>query len=381
MRQEVADLMGVAQQIRGLPFLDPPPVAILDKQAFADRVTKLVQEDLDPEELAADSRFYAMMGMLDDGVDLEKLLVDLYTEQVAGFYDGDTGELVVPASPDGFTPLQRITVVHELVHALTDQHFSFNDEYQRRNDEGTGDDASAMSALIEGDATYFQLVYMESLSPVDAAKAAAEALTLDSSKLDAAPKWIQTDLLFPYDKGLTFVQALVADGGIARVDKAYQDLPDTTEQILDPSKYLRREPPLPLDPVQISLPGWETHDQGSLGEWGLRLILGESSRPGAATQAAAGWGNDSYQILTRGNDTAFAMHYVGDSVRDAEELADALITHIKTKIDTGKGVQDAGGILYEGRVNVFIDRQDADIYFVASTDRAAEEAMRAAFGI
>ncbi|MEA2009769.1 MAG: hypothetical protein U9N78_03615, partial [Actinomycetota bacterium] len=164
MRSELATLMVEAEQVRGLPFIATPTVIILDDAEFTQRVSDLVAEDLNQEELAVDSAFFSMLGMLSPGTDLYTLLIDLYAEQVAGFYDGDAEEMVVPAAPDGFTPLQKITVLHELVHALTDQHFDFNDEYEVLIDEGTGDDASAFQALIEGDATRSQFVYMEGMS-------------------------------------------------------------------------------------------------------------------------------------------------------------------------------------------------------------------------
>ena len=380
MREELAELVGVTESVRGLPFLTAPKVAILDEAAFTDRVNALIREELDPEEVAADARFFAMLGMLDPGTDLARLLVDLYTEQVAGFYDGDTEELVVPASEDGFTVLQRITVVHELVHALTDQHFDFDPEFQRRNEEGNGDDAAAMAALVEGDATYFQLVYMESLSPLEALQAATEALSIDTSVLEAAPDWIAADLTFPYDQGLRLVETLVDDGGIARVDRAYQELPDTTEQVLEPAKYLRREAPLPLEPLDVELAGWELFDEGTLGEWGLRLVLGTSNPPGFATQAAAGWGNDTYREFVRGDDTAMVLRYRGDSVSDAEDLTDALLTHVSEKIDTGEPVEVDGGLRFRGATYVFLDRVDDEVLLVVSTDEAAGEELRRRVG-
>ncbi|MGB5655335.1 MAG: hypothetical protein WBN35_01835, partial [Acidimicrobiia bacterium] len=223
MRSELAALMVEAEQVRGIPFIATPTVVILDEAEFSQRVTDLVAEDLDKEDLANDSAFFAMLGMLDPGTDLYQLLIDLYTEQVAGFYDGDTEEMVVPAAPDGFTALQRLTVLHELVHALTDQHFDFNDEFEVLIDEGNGDDSSAFQALIEGDATRSQFVYMEGMSPIEAVEAATEALSYDSSVLDSVPEWIQSDLTFPYDQGLFFVEAITATGGLAAVDEAYQN--------------------------------------------------------------------------------------------------------------------------------------------------------------
>ena len=198
IRSELAELIVTTEAVRGLPFLETPTVTILDQQEFSERVNALISEELDPEETTTDQAYFSMMGMWNDQTDLYQFLIDLYTEQVAGFYDAETKEMVVPASTDGFTTLQEITVIHELTHALTDQHFDYNDEYELRFDEGTGDDAAAMSVLLEGDATYFQLIYMQELSVAKALQAAMESLTIDTGSLDAAPQWLQDDLLFPY---------------------------------------------------------------------------------------------------------------------------------------------------------------------------------------
>ncbi len=382
MRSELAQLMVEAEQVRGIPFIATPTVVILDETEFSQRVSELVAEDLDEEELATDGALFAMLGMLDPGTDLYQLLIDLYTEQVAGFYDGDTEEMVVPAAPDGFTALQRITVLHELVHALTDQHFDFNDEFELLIDEGNGDDASAFQALIEGDATRSQFVYMEGMSPIEAVQAATEALSYDSSVLDSVPRWIQSDLTFPYDQGLVFVEAVSSTGGLAAVDDAYQNPPQTTEQILDPVRYARNEPPRDLAPLTVEIDGWDLYDEATFGDWGLRLVLEGSVAPGEVTQAASGWGNDVYRVFTRGDDVAMVMSYIGDSERDAEELANALIAHIRDDMDSGPAEESAGGLLYrQGNVYSFIDRIGDGIYWIVSTDKTAGEDMRQQLGI
>jgi len=382
MQAELAELMVEAEQVRGLPFIATPTVEILDDAAFSQRVADLVSEDLSEDDLAIDSAFFSMLGMLDPGTDLYGLLIDLYTEQVAGFYDGDTKEMVVPAAPDGFTPLQKITVVHELVHALTDQHFEFNGEFDALTDDGNGDDASAFQALIEGDATRSQFVYMEGMSPVEAVQAATEALSYDSSVLDSVPSWMQADLTFPYDQGLVFVEAITSAGGLAAVDDAYQDPPTTTEQILDVAKYSRREQPREMAPLTVELDGWDLYDEATLGEWGLRLVLSDSVSPGEATQAAAGWGNDSYREFSRGEDVAMAMAYVGDSERDAEELADALIAHIRDGMNAGPAEESGGGLLYrQGQIYSFIDRVGDALYWIVSTDAAAGDSLRTQLGL
>lgn len=382
IRLELAELMVEAEEVRGLPFLSTPTVVILDEAEFTARVADLIAEDLDEEELAIDSRYLSLLGMLPEGTDLYGLFIDLYSEQVLGFYDGDELEMVVPASSDGLTPLQRITVVHELVHALTDQHFDSSDARKLLIEEGNGDDSSAFLALTEGDAQRASFVYMESLSPLEAIEAVDEIFAIDSSVMDSVPAWMRTDLLFPYQEGLLFTNALVGSGGLAAVDSAYTDAPITTEQILNFDKYTSGEGPRDLPALTAALEGWETDDKGSLGEWGLRLILGEGLDGGEASQAAAGWGNDRYAVYSRGDDVAVVVHYIGDAERDAEELADALIAHAGSAMGAGAVVESGGGLLYDqGDIYVFIDRVGDELFLVASTDKGAGADLRGQLGL
>lgn len=378
--EQITELIAQTEEVRGLPFLEVPAVAILDETEFAQRVSELIAEELDPEETAVDAQLLALLGLLPEGFDWYTFQIDLYTEQVAGFYDGDTEELVVPASEDGFTPLQKVTVIHELIHALTDQHFDFNDEYEIRADTGSGDDAAALLTLVEGDATYFQFIYLQELSPMEQVQAATEALTIDTAVLNSAPDWVEADLTFPYEQGLAFTTNLVSGGGIAAVDTAYQQPPATTEQVLDPVKYGRGEQPIELPPLTVDLAGWTRHDEGSNGEWGLRLLLWETLDPGVNTQAGAGWGNDRYVALSDGDDVAYVMHYIGDTVRDAEELADALIAHARGPMAAGSPQESGGGLLF-GSGYVFIDRVEDEVFFIASTDPGAGAELRTQLGL
>jgi hypothetical protein len=382
MRAKIGVLMLDAEESRGLPFLEIPTVTILDEADFAMRVRSTMEEDLDPVELAGDQAVLELFGMLDGDTDLYQLLIDLYTEQVAGFYDPDVKELVIPVSVDGITPLQEITIIHELVHALTDQHFDFNDVYEDRIEEGTGDDAAGVLALVEGDATYQQFLYLESMDPVDAAKAVLESLSFDTSVLDSAPAWIRQDLTFPYEHGLVFNGFLVADGGLKGVDEAYLKLPISSEQILHPEKYARFELPSDLAPLTVELDGWELFDEVTFGEWGIRMLLLDSLRPGEVTQAAAGWGNDTYRAFLNGGDTAVAWVYDGETIEDAEDLTDGLITHIRNTMNAGSPRESGGGLLFEGgSTYVFIDRVDDKIFFVASTDAIAGASLREQLGV
>ncbi len=382
MREQIGVIILDVEESRALPFLEVPTITILDEAAFSARVTQQLAEDLNADELAAQESMLGLLGMLDPSVDLEQLLLDLYTEQVAGFYDPEAKEMVVPVSIDGITPLQEITIAHELVHALTDQHFEFNGEYEDRAENGTGDDAAGMLALVEGDATYQQFLYLEGMDPTAAAAAALESLSYQSDVLTSAPNWMQKDLAFPYEKGLIFTGYLIGESGLKAIDESYQAPPISTEQILDPAKYVRGELPADLAPLTVSLAGWDLHEERSLGEWGVHLLLTDTLRPGELAQVASGWGNDTYQLFLRGDDTAFVWSYLAETVEDAEELTNALIVHARDQMGASGSAESGGGLLFsDGTPTVFIDRIDDAIYFIASTDAAAVADARQQLGI
>jgi hypothetical protein len=138
------------------------------------------------------------------------------------------------------------------------------------------------------------------------------------------------DLLFPYEYGYLFVQHLYNIGGWGTVDRAYRDLPSSTEQILHPERY-------PDDqPVPVELPdfsdilgtGWEELDRGVMGEWSTYLILSKGLDEEArldetsAAMAAEGWGGDEYVVYYNADaeGTVMVLHTTWDTSEDADEF-------------------------------------------------------------
>lgn len=375
LAEQVVELIAATEEVRGLPFLENPTVTILSPAELADRVRADLEEELDPEELAVETQVLQLFGLLEPGDNLETMLVDLYSEQVAGFYDGDTGEMVIGGEAADLTPLTKSVVVHELIHALTDQHFIFNDDYQAMWDEERYDEGAAFQSLIEGDATYFQLVYIQELPLAEQMSVATEALQQmeATSVLSSVPGWIQDDLAFPYDTGQLFVESLVSSGGIAAVDAAYTGRPVSTETVMHPARFASGEGVLVVAPTTVELPGYETHETSTYGEWGFRNLLSESSDPGVAAQAANGWGGDSYQVLYDNDDVVFALAYKGDTEDDALELTSALLALVSGPLEMGEGVADGGGVSFtteDGRY-AYLDRIGDGFVFVISTDAQA----------
>ena len=324
---ELLELVRRTEEIRGLRFVDPPLIAVVTDAELEARVRALIEEEA--EDFPADEALYKLLGLLDEEADLETLLTDLYGEQVAGFYDGDTGELVVPIREEGFSVAQRATMIHELTHSLADQHFNLDRVMQQMFDEDRLDEASAFQALVEGDASLVELLFLQALSQRELGEFFAEALETEFSLLEAAPRFIQDSLIFPYDSGLAFVQRLYNVGEWDPINEAYATLPDlpgSTEQIITPSDY-RRDLPIEVSVSPISIAGYTLERQSVWGELGLRIMLDQALGEEVGVDAADGWGGDTYYQWYDGKNAAFLLAYVSDTAEDLDELKVALVDY------------------------------------------------------
>ena len=380
LRAEIDGLVVITEEIRGLPFLEAPDVQVVTTEELAERVR--AQLDEEESDLSVEDRLFTLLGLLDPEVDLDELIADLLAEQVLGFYDGETRELVVAGGEAELSAVDKLTVVHELVHALTDQHFKFHERSEALEDQASYDELAALIALAEGDATYFELIYLtERLTFTEQLSIAGELLDFDTAVFDASPQFIQSDLAFPYETGYLFVQRLVSEGGIRAVDDAYLAPPDSTEQVIHPERFFADEPVLAIDLPPTPVPGYEVYEEAGFGEWGLQLFFVDDAA-GFAAQVGDGWGGDDYRIMTAGDDVLLVWRYRADREQDAVELAEALIDLASGDMGAGEGVEADGGLLFEtDDVYAFVDRTGDTLLFVAASDPVAgAEARRMATG-
>lgn len=331
VQEKLLELVNLTQDLRQLSFNEAPLISVVTDAELEARVRSQIEEE--SKDFPVDEALYKLLGLLSPTADLRILLSDLYGEQVAGFYDGDTGELVVPITANGFSPLQRATLVHELTHALTDQNFGFHELYQAMFDEQRYDEAAAYQALIEGDAQLNEVLYLQTLSQADFGELFAESLAA-AGQLDAAPRFLQETLLFPYDAGLAFVQDLYLSEGWSGVDNAYSrlvELPGSTEQIITPDDY-GRDLPIAVSMPDVTVPGYDLEESSVWGEFGLRVMLGGVLNEADTFTASDGWGGDRYSLWYDGVNAAFLIVYEGDTDQDMEEARVGLLEYARTNV-------------------------------------------------
>ncbi len=259
-----------------------------------------LDEEIPEEEARATVAAYAAFGLVPDTLDLRALLLALYTEQVAGFYEPDSTALfVMDDQPAG--SLQGL-LIHELVHAVQDQSVNLDSLTSR---ELGNDRETAAQAAIEGHATLVMLEYMTEqmrgdhvdLTRLpdfgDQLRPALEGMRARFPALAGAPRLVQETLLFPYLEGTGFVQAMWSREG-ERTPPFGDHLPQSTEQVLE-----RSEEDTPTELVVSVPPGARIVHEDVLGELEVGILLDAHAGEGAGRKGAAGWDGDRYVLFRR----------------------------------------------------------------------------------
>lgn len=322
----VLQLQGFVERERGLAFKAPAKVTLLDDAAFRARL--LQTHDEDREEVEKAQFVLQAMGLLPRGTDLMKEVQNLASTAVVGLYDSETKELVVRGAQ--VSPYVRVTLVHELTHALDDQHFNLERE-------DLGDEAAlGFAALVEGSALRVESAYRRSLSRDERDQVEDEEAAQVRRLPRDVPPVVEIALGFPYDLGPDLVSAIVDAGDRARLNAAFASPPLSTEHVLDPERYLRGDNPRPVPIPKADQPAF---DDGEIGELFLILMLRSELGTDGARRAARGWGGDRYVAWREGDRTCVRMDFVMDDAKETDELAKALGRWARGR----KGSATAGG--------------------------------------
>lgn len=349
------------EELRNLKFTSEVNTEFIGKDAMSKVVERImIVQGVDTRRIEIMRKMMEAFGLVPAGYDLASALRSVLTEQVQGIYDPNIKTLYVrndisfgSEMPDsleesGALNESELTLSHEIDHALQDQHFNLMRILDARwNNE---DAAFAFDTVAEGDATIVMLDYgMRDLGFVISgspqfAKLMETMLYSASGEQFAAfnsmPAVIREQMVFPYSEGMIFVAGLYSDGGWPLVDYAFENPPQSTEQIIHPEKFLKNRD----NPVAIGLPditeylgaGYKLLDSNTLGEFQTRLILQEfaekdADSKAAVAKAAAGWGGDRYGFYENA-DGKQAMIWLTawDSAGDGDEF-EASMTAALTK--------------------------------------------------
>jgi hypothetical protein len=350
------DLAAEVAKLRGLKIKKKLKRETIDAEALRARLVKRFGEEYTADEIAGQQVSLERWGLIGGDVQVHDLLLDILTEQIAGFYDrADATLYIAERGPDGDGETDLL-MAHEIVHALQDQHFDLDKLTDLPRTEA--DALQARHALIEGDGvvtSYELMLAREGIAPPwgmdDALTMMTKTIEASSghARLDQAPLVVRDLLLFPYSRGMRFVAALRARHPWKKVDAVFKKPPASTEQVLHPELYMAGEAPHRVTAATpAALSGWRTRHDTVWGEAGWSVLLREHDVATARAEiAAAGWGGDRVVVYApAGKDRARDAVGVGltswDADIDAMEFEEAAVDALDALV-TGTIIEQARG--------------------------------------
>ena len=366
-------------EIRGLTPLAPITPTLLSSDELRQRVEADFAEETTPEDSRKDAIVLSAFDFMDRDYDLHQALIELRSEAVTGFYDPETAEFVVVSDDDELDPSEQWTHAHEFMHALQDQYYAL----ELLGDETADSEArAALRALAEGEATLIQILYLREgyFTDEEASEVFASLSQEGPGILDEIPPIILNSFTFPYDAGLNFVLELYnggdffSEGNFAHLEAAWNDLPQSSEQILHPDRYLAGDDPIPvsLPPLTDTLgAGWQQLDEDVFGEFTLREYLGQQLTGAEAEQAATGWGGDRYTVFWNEAEAQLVMAYrlVWDSNIDGAEFA-SLYRSYPAALFNAEPSEQGDGDCWQGTDVICLFHMDAESLIVRAPDVA-----------
>lgn len=322
--------------LRALPFRTPVRLEWIEQDRIPEVTRYEIERTLSSDHVAEYRDAYAALGVLPPEIDLLETLVALQRDQLVGLYSLHRRTLYVVTSErtDGaYAP--NVIVVHELVHALQHQHFPKTVailQGLRHND----DVASAIAAVIEGDASYTMLA-TPGASEFERTSAQAallrDAMLVDlehpTGLLAEVPRLLRVALIFPYAYGAVVAAERFAEGGNAGLDGLLANPPLSAQQIRypddgDPIEFLK----LPLARLEgrLAARGCSIRHHNVAGVATIEVLLEDYAAGDDLDPLLRRWSGDRFlhvvcagrselAWLTRWKDVSaareFAMRYAG----------------------------------------------------------------------
>ncbi len=306
-------------------------------------------KDEDVKRLQRSELVLKKFGLLPRDFDLEKLLVALLREQVAGYYDPKTKTVNLL----DWVPIeeQEPVMAHELTHALQDQAVGL-DKWMKRGEKDLGEIRrdptptdiendemdDSREAVIEGQAEAVMMQYelapvghsiLDSPDLVDAMESQMSSGTDDSKVFKDAPIFLRESLTFPYSYGLKFEIKLLEKGG---KQQAFAGVlaspPHTTRQIMQPETYLSGEqiPAIPVVEFKHDFKDYIKFDIGAMGEFDVAVLIEQYAGKKLSDQLYPAWRGGYYYAARPKRDAAapLGLLYVSrwSSPEKASEFAE-----------------------------------------------------------
>ena len=234
--QSYNSAMQIVSQLRDLEFRKNVRCRALNSKQFQEIFSDRIEPQIDSERLAYEGMVYKILGFIPNDFDYSRCILESYLSETAAFYRPEKNDYIVNTSQQA----GLATAVHELTHALQQQHFAIKRPAENAAD--SSDLTMAKSALIEGDAVRIEemLPVMQQQAPILKTALAIQNNNVTLLRPCKMPVTIEALMGFAYEKGQPFVEYLVKRGGNQLLNLAFRTPPIATSDILHPEQYIGR---------------------------------------------------------------------------------------------------------------------------------------------
>jgi hypothetical protein len=314
--RSVDDLIKFASDDTGLPIHHEVKRTLTTRAEVEKYMTEKFAEDEDSKRMQRGEIVLKKFGLLDRDFNLKPFMLELLKEQIAGYYDSKTKTVYMLDWIDPDT--QKQVLVHELTHALQDQHTDlekWNDQTPADPSHNVGEDNdhlardemdTARTAALEGQAMAVFVDYSlkpsgrslvknpELLDQLESQMQSSE----DSPVLARAPLLLSESLLFPYKDGLSFEQDVWMDKGKQAAFAGVLDRPPSSSwEVINPRVYeqSKQSPILVLPDIHPLLNKlYKPYDIGQVGQLDLRILAQIFGGEAAARELTPAWDGGIY---------------------------------------------------------------------------------------
>ncbi len=317
----VAPIAHEVEKLRKLEFEHPVAVEFLSEAAFEKKVS------VDKGKLSASDKRSAQrsqsqlraVGLIGPDVDLLDATSSLQQSGVLAYYENATKSITVKGK-NADDVATRVTLAHELTHALQDQHF---DLAKIQRDAAKTHSGTVVRTVIEGDAVRIQDDYVSTLSKADQSAYASESAQQGSDarteQNDAGvPESLSVLFEAPYDLGPIMLDAVLTDRKEAGINDLFREPPTSDSAYLTPSTLLDHSKFATVSAPKLRAGEKRNGPPDSFGAFALYQVLASRIDPATALAAADGWGGDAMITFTKGGTTCLRSNFVG---RDRDKTA------------------------------------------------------------
>jgi len=322
----VDEILAFDSKQTGLPIKKQVKRRLTSRDEVVAYLTKHMKDE-DVKRLQRSELVLKKFGLLPREFDMEKLLVDLLREEVAGYYDPKTKTVNLL----DWVPLeeQEPVLAHELTHALQDQSIGL-DKWMKKGEKDLGEIKKdptpediendeiddAREAVVEGQAQAMMFQYAlapagrsitDSPDLVEGMEAETLTGTSNTKVFNGAPIFMKESLTFPYSYGMEFVVKLMEKGGKERAfASVLANPPHTTRQIMQPETYLAGEKieTMRLPDFKRDFKDYLKFDIGAMGEFDVAVLIEQYAGKELSKRLYPDWRGGYYYAARLKNDVA-----------------------------------------------------------------------------